>query len=85
MSQPATAEEAAQRQKNLWRAQEAGEHLPKIRSASMKEGYELRSVPHHGMGLFPVNVETGEVCECKMQWYLDSQVLLCPVCFLDGT
>jgi hypothetical protein len=33
----------------------------------------------------PVNINTGEVCDCKMEWDADGEILSCPVCGLDGT
>lgn len=76
---------AARRQDDLWRRREAGEHIPVVRSASLREGYAFQSAPEHGLGLYSVHIATGEVCECKMVWCLDGTVLICPVCFLDGT
>lgn len=32
-----------------------------------------------------VNVFAGEVCDCKMVWDEEGEVLSCPVCGLDGT
>lgn len=80
-----TIEEAATHQAQLWLRVEAGESIPNIRSASLKEGYEIRQVPEHGIGLFSVNLVTGKVCEGKSVWMLDGQVLLCSECFEDGT
>lgn len=59
--------------------------IPAWRMANMTPGYVMREVPEYGVGLFPVNEETGEVCECKMKWNAEGTVLSCPVCGLDGT
>jgi hypothetical protein len=80
-----TLEEAAVHQAGLWARQEAGESIPNIRYASLKKGYELRQVPEHGLGSYPINTATGKVCEGQMVWALDGQVLLCDECFEDGT
>jgi hypothetical protein len=55
------------------------------RAKTLRPGYELRQVITHGLGVFPVNIETGEVCDCKMVWNEDGTILSCPVCGLDGT
>ncbi|WP_415912461.1 hypothetical protein [Neptuniibacter sp. QD37_11] len=55
------------------------------RTRNLHPDYEMREVIEHGLGLFPVHRETGEVCECKMEWDEDGKVLSCPVCGLDGT
>tara|TARA_R100000951_G_scaffold115091_1_gene122047 strand:+ start:1170 stop:1358 length:189 start_codon:yes stop_codon:yes gene_type:complete len=55
------------------------------RSRNLKAGYELKAVPNHGTGVYPVNMETNAVCECKMEWDKDGLVLSCPECGLDGT
>ena len=51
----------------------------------LSKDYTMRYVLHHGIGLFPVNINTGEVCDCKMEWDADGEILSCPVCGLDGT
>lgn len=56
-----------------------------FREQSLKPDFELREVLKHGLGYFPVNTETGEVCECKMKWNDEGTILSCPVCGLDGT
>lgn len=58
---------------------------PISRTANMNPNYEMREVPEYGIGSFPVNKETGEVCECKMEWNEDGTILSCPICGLDGT
>ena len=55
------------------------------RTHSLNDEYEYKGVPEHGTGMYSVHKETGEVCECKMQWFLDGTILMCPVCFLEGT
>jgi hypothetical protein len=52
---------------------------------NLKPEYEMKEAFHYGIGLFPVNKNTGEVCECKMTWNEDGTILSCPVCGLDGT
>lgn len=59
--------------------------MPFDRAANLSPLYEMRECFEHGLGLFPVNKETGEVCDCKMEWNEDGTVLSCPVCGLDGT
>lgn len=60
-------------------------HQDKKWFSSLNDEYTMRYVPHHGIGLFPVNINTGEVCDCKMEWDADGEILSCPVCGLDGT
>lgn len=55
------------------------------RIANLKPEFEYREVPEYGTGMYSVNKETGEVCECKMEWNEDGSRLTCPVCGLDGT
>lgn len=55
------------------------------RAKNLAPQYEMRECVTHGLGLFPVNKETGEVCDCKMEWNDDGTVLSCPICGLDGT
>lgn len=76
---PTSAEEAAKRQLQLYNE---GTFR---RDGSMHPDYEMRQNLDHGMGMFPVNIHTGEVCDCKMVWYEDGKVLLCPNCWLEGT
>lgn len=57
----------------------------KYRTRNLHEDYQMMWVPEYGIGLFPVNCRTGEVCDCKMEWNEDGSVLSCPVCGLDGT
>jgi len=55
------------------------------RTANLHPDYALRSVPEYGTGMYAVNKQTGEVCDCKMEWNEDGSILSCPVCGLDGT
>ena len=55
------------------------------RTKNMNRDYEMQFVPEYGIGMFPVNQKTGEVCECKMAWNEDGTILSCPICGLDGT
>ena len=47
--------------------------------------YEMKECFEHGLELFPVHKETGEVCDCEMRWNEEGTILSCPVCGLDGT
>ena len=81
-----TLEEAFKTQEELWkRIEKNNEDLPNIRFASLNDDYELKVDTDYGSGYFPVHKETGECCECKMQWNKDGTVLLCTNCFYDGT
>lgn len=55
------------------------------RIENLHSDYEMKEAPNHGIGLFPVNKQTGEVCDCKMEWNEDGTILSCPICGLDGT
>lgn len=55
------------------------------RTRNLKEGYTFKQVPEHGTGFYPVHQDSGKVCECKMEWDEEGEVLSCPVCGLDGT
>ena len=55
------------------------------RTKNLNPEYEMRECFEWGLGLFPVNKETGEVCDCKMEWNEEGTILSCPVCGLDGT
>ncbi len=52
---------------------------------TLNPGYSLQFVDHYGVGKFPVHVETGEVCECEMEWNEAGTVLSCSACGLEGT
>lgn len=82
-----TFEKAVERQREIHARIDAGEHIPERewRSHSMREGYEYRRAPDYGMGMFPVDIETGAVCEWRGKWSDDGAVLLCQDCFEDGT
>jgi len=60
-------------------------HSEEWRWEHIKPEFEIRSVPGYGTGLYAVNKETGEVCDCKMEWNEEGTVLSCPVCGLEGT
>lgn len=45
----------------------------------------MRFVPEYGTGMWVVSIETGEVCDCKMEWNEEGTVLSCPVCGSEGT
>ena len=55
------------------------------RLENLHPDYEIKEAPTFGIGLFPVNKQTGEVCDCKMEWNKDGTILSCPICGLDGT
>lgn len=77
-----TLEEAIEQQKQFIDAA----HVPNNwREYSLNDNYEFKPAHDHGTGYYPVHKETGEVCECKMQWVANEQILICPVCFLEGT
>jgi hypothetical protein len=57
----------------------------KHRTSNLKPEYEVRAMPEHGTGLYPVHIETGKVCNCKMKWNVAGTVLYCPKCGFDGT
>lgn len=52
---------------------------------ALKDGFEAREVPKHGLGLFPVEVATGKVCAFRGQWTPAGDLLVCERCFEDGT
>lgn len=90
MAQPTTFEEAVERQRALHILADANALPPELRhdkwrAYSLKEGYQYRSVPEYGMGLYSVHLESGQVCEWKGKWSDEQDVLLCADCFLDGT
>ena len=60
-------------------------HPEEWRWENIKPEFEVRSVLEYGFGLYAVNKETGEVCDCKMEWNEEGTVLSCPVCGLEGT
>jgi hypothetical protein len=53
--------------------------------SSLKPEFTMRYVLTHGTGMYPVNINTGQVCDCKMEWDDAGENLTCPVCGLDGT
>jgi hypothetical protein len=55
------------------------------RYVNLKPEYRMGPKWEHGIGFFPIHKETGEVCDCKMEWNEDGTILSCPVCGLDGT
>lgn len=55
------------------------------RHHSLNDDYEFKSMLDHGTGLYSVHKETQQVCECKMEWFHNGMILMCPVCFLEGT
>jgi hypothetical protein len=55
------------------------------RTANLNPNYEFKPALEYGTGYWSVHKETGEVCDCKMQWNDDGTILSCPVCGLDGT
>lgn len=59
--------------------------MENFRTRNLSPLYEMRAYPEHGLGIFPVNKETGEVCDCKMEWDETGEILSCPICGLDGT
>jgi hypothetical protein len=85
-----TFAEAVENQKRVHAQIDAGNLPPELRGdkwrgASLKDGYELRRVLTEGLGIYPVNVATGEVCPWNGKWSDDGAVLLCQDCFMDGT
>lgn len=87
--QPQTFEDAVERQREVHRQIDEGTWKEgrgeSWRWHSLKAGYQVRRVPEYGTGYYPVNIETGEVCEWKGKWSDDGAVLLCTECFMDGT
>lgn len=55
------------------------------RSASLHPDFEFKPHLETGTGWYSVNKVTGEVCECKMEWFREGTILMCPICFLEGT
>ncbi len=55
------------------------------RIRNLNPNYVMKPVLDHGPGVWPVNRNTGEVCDCKMEWNEDGTLLCCPVCGMDGT
>lgn len=92
MAQPTELEDALTRQMEVRRQIEQG--LPiserKWRAFSLKEGYTYKPNIQIGMGWF-VHDPEGKYHECEMKWYDDpsigepESILMCPVCFLEGT
>lgn len=82
-----TFEEAVSRQKTVHARLQAGSRMTENewRTHSLREGFEYRPVPEHGIGWYSVSIKSGRVCECRMKWDKDGEVLLCPNCFLEGT
>jgi hypothetical protein len=87
MTQPKTFDEAVSRQLTLHARMKSGTRMTETeaRSYSMKEGYEYRQVPEHGIGWYSVFAANGNVCKCRMKWDDKGEVLLCENCFIDGT
>lgn len=52
------------------------------RYASLKEGFEY---VEDDVAEDVREVATGETHEHQMQWFADGRVLLCTICFVDGT
>lgn len=52
---------------------------------ALREGFEARDVLERGMGLFVVEVASGNVCEFNGRWTPDGDLLVCENCFEDGT
>ena len=92
MAQPTTLEDAIRRQLEVQVHIEQG--LPmrerEWRSFSLKEGYTYHANFEIGMGWF-VHDPDGEYHECEMKWFdhpltgSPGVILICPVCFLEGT
>lgn len=82
--QPTTLEEAFANQIAHQQAADRRE-VKYDRSHSLRDGFVRRYVPEYGTGIYPVNIETGEVCEWQGQWDPTGTVLLCVNCFEDGT
>jgi len=55
------------------------------RTHSLKPEFEFKSALDYGTGLYVVNKETGEVCEHQNKWFCEGQVLLCTICYFEGT
>lgn len=81
-----TFDEAVSQQRTIHARLNAGARMSETewRAHSLKEGFEYRPVPEHGVGWFSVFVN-GNVCKCKMKWDPTGEVLLCENCFIDGT
>lgn len=87
MTQPRTFDEAVSRQRIVHARLDAGSRMTETeaRAYSLKEGFEYRPVPTHGIGWYSVFVANGNVCKCRMKWSDGGDVLLCENCFIDGT
>lgn len=95
IQQPRTIEEAVRQQDELYQTIfGSGEKVKfpagkDFRTASMKAGYVMAHAPELGMGMF--STLNGEAHECTMQWFSadgspgGGDVLLCTICWLDGT
>ncbi len=55
------------------------------REFSLCKDFEMKAEPRHGTRFYPVNKETGEVCDCVFEWDSEGNTLLCTKCLLDGT
>lgn len=82
-----TFDEAVSQQRTIHARLAAGSRMPEAewRAHSLREGFEYRPSPTHGIGWFSVFVANGNVCRCEMKWSDEGDVLLCQKCFIDGT
>lgn len=96
LKKPESVQEAAKQQLAVWEAMQRKEIVKGTRgdfitnetawrTASLHPDYHYGTVPSHGTGSYSVHNTTGRICECKMEWHENSRVLICLVCFLEGT
>lgn len=52
---------------------------------ALRRGYVGQEALEHGLGLYSVEVATGNVCEFTGRWTVEGDLLLCETCFEDGT
>lgn len=85
-----TFDEAVSQQRTIHARLGSGSRMSETewRAHSLREGFEYRPVPTHGIGWFSARMVDGKVwsvCKCEMKWSDKGDVLLCEKCFIDGT